>query len=471
MRFRAIALGVVSLFLLFERTAVRAQPAGGPDKTPFPDFGANNFPAGSNTQPFVLSQDYPTTLPDASLKPKFLGTDYRQDWYGYMIQARDYCLEGNEENDWVVQKNIKRKWYHMPWQHWGLNGREGLHGLTKEAQVMPQQLSVSQTIANGQTYAVGIFNEFGGYGIGEVWNDHMNPSLEKFNANGGFPEGTVVCKALFVDTPVNQVSYLSSPLQWSAYITQGYSAFRRSVQSVSLIQMDIAVKDPRAPTKWLFGTFIYNGQLLNSNRWKNLVPVGLMWGNDPQVKGDQYTNPAPSATMINPELSETVINTQRVHGALELPPTHLGWNGRLDGPVDNPNSSCMSCHMTAEYPQVSQMNPTFYSQPPARGGPQWMRWFQNTLCNTPFDQGPPAPGDVAPRSADFSMQLAISLQNFDTWKASQDGEAAADDAPAPPSPPGNVGPAPPPPAGVIVTPVIPGAKHKRKVYPIVRDER
>jgi hypothetical protein len=36
---------------------------------------------------------------------------------------------------------------------------------------------------------------------------------------------------------------------------------------------------------------------------------------------------------------------------------HLGWLGRLNGPVDNPQSACLSCHGTAQSPVVSPMVP------------------------------------------------------------------------------------------------------------------
>jgi hypothetical protein len=119
--------------------------------------------------------------------------------------------------------------------------------------------------------------------------------------------------------------------------------------------MDFAVRDKRVPgTGRIFGTFQYNGAATGKPGWDNLVPVGVMWGNDPQYTGDACTNKQPTETRINPHLKETAINTRP-----ELPPTHLGWNSRPDGPVDNPVNACVSCHMTAESAQVAPMNPTF----------------------------------------------------------------------------------------------------------------
>lgn len=109
-------------------------------------------------------------------------------------------------------------------------------------------------------------------------------------------------------------------------------------------------------------------------------------------------------TVINSKLKETIVNPDTE----ELPPTQLGWNGRLNGPVDNAMSSCMSCHMVAETPQHSQISPLFELNPPQPGSRAWMRWFRNIKCGERFDD------NAMP--TDFSLQLAISLQDFHAWR-------------------------------------------------------
>ena len=395
---------------------------------PFPDFGFLPPPAGPGkyTGPvFKLSQDYPKTKPGA--QPPFMKTDFKADWQGYMSQVRDYCFEGNTdhpdlEDDFRAENNTVRRWYHMPFQHWGPSGREGVHGMTKEAEVKPQALAVSQTF-DGQTYALGLYNDLAGYTIGQVWN--ADDPAAAF-AGTSFPEGATVCKVLFVDVPPAQVPSLANPLQWNAYITTSYQTQTRHLAPVSLIQMDIMVRDSRSPTEWVMGTFQYNGQLKNAKLWNNLVPVGLMWGNDPTITDNAYTNPLPAKTRINPALKETVINA-----TADLPPTHLGWNGRLNGPVDNPVSSCISCHMTAEYPEVSPLNPSFDPSLNSKPGDAvWMRWFTNLKGGTPFDATDPVDPARKPGSTDFSLQLAMTLQYFADWQL-QDGEFAEDYAAKP----------------------------------------
>lgn len=383
----------------------------------FPDFGFKPPENQYDGELFRLSQDYPQQpgqvpaffelLPLSPGQPHPVSSDYGS-WQPYLAAVKQYCLEGNVETQWAVQKNPKRRWYHMPWQHYGPAGREGIHGLTKEAEIQPQQLAHGQADA-GQTYAVGIYNDIGGYTIGQVWKDPMNPDPSVTSEPNSFLHGTVVCKALFADVKLEQVPFLVNPVVWDGYITESFTSSVRSVRPVALIQMDFAVRDDRIPgTGWVFGTFQYNGTVTGAPGWDNLVPVGVMWGNDPQVTGNGYTNPQPTRTRINPALQQTVINPGD-----DLPPTHLGWNGRLNGPVDNPVSSCMSCHLTGEAPQLSPMNPTFQPNPPPIGSDAWMRWFQNEPAGVPFDQ--------AARSTDYSLQLAAALANFYDWKCDESG--------------------------------------------------
>ena len=50
--------------------------------------------------------------------------------------------------------------------------------------------------------------------------------------------------------------------------------------------------------------------------------------------------------------------------------------------------------------------------PPSIGGKEWMEWFQNIECATPMN--PEA------YSTDFSLQIAISLENFFKVKNQQE---------------------------------------------------
>ena len=47
----------------------------------------------------------------------------------YLVTVLRYAYEGNVSVDWDVTTNKIRRWYHVPWLHWGKNGREYVHGL------------------------------------------------------------------------------------------------------------------------------------------------------------------------------------------------------------------------------------------------------------------------------------------------------------------------------------------------------
>jgi hypothetical protein len=402
------------------------------EKQGFPDFGfmvsSSEYFAKYSDQPvFRLKADFPTQEPKEM--PKFLSIDFKKESLKYIEAVRDYAFEGNLP-DWDPFKNTIRPWYHIPWLHPTTTGpgayppnggTEGFHGLIKEAPVGPKQLGPNLLGVTGDysVYAVTLINDMAGYAMHRMWKDPENPDprvLDKRFPNGGFPRGTVFAKLLFTDAPkgTDKVDYLVNPLQWKAYITENFwVSTNRVVGTVNLLQMDISVRDPRADrspenpqgTGWVFGTFVYNGQINNPNKFMNLVPVGLTWGNDPDNKVNK-TNPyPPTKTMVNKDLKETVIFESKT-----LPPQHLGWNGRLDGPADLNTVSCMSCHNTAQYPQATSLIPDGAAPdggatPPKQGGSEeWMKWFQNIECGTTMDPNT--------YSTDFSFQVAIALQNF-----------------------------------------------------------
>ncbi len=409
----------------------------------FPDFGfmvsQEEYATKWSDQPiFRLKTDFPKKLP-AELPAFLKKIDFQKNPLEYILAIRDYAFEGNLP-DWDPFKNKVREWYHIPWLHpttTGPNayppngGTEGFHGLIKEAPVTPEQLGPYQIGKNGNysVYAITLVNDFAGYAMGKMWADPENPDPKATDKRfgGGFPVGTVFAKLLFTDAPqgTDKIAYLENPLTWKAYITQNFwLSATREVTDVHLLQMDVAVRDARAEgpglTGWVFGTFVYNGQLNHRNKFMNLVPAGLTWGNDPENRVNK-TNPfPPTKTMVNPDLKQTVI-----FDGPQLPPQHLGWNGRLNGPADLNTTSCMSCHIAAQYPAITSLVPDTavpdgYTEPPLAGGTDaWMKWFQNVPCATSMD----------PRaySTDFSFQVAIALTNFFNVKSANARGAWASD--------------------------------------------
>jgi hypothetical protein len=420
----AFLLGVVALLTLAGATQ-KAAPASSA-RRPSPaaqqcGFGPGVFPNTKDSIPagwtgpvFQLSQDFPRTPPPAETLP-WAKINFRTNPKAYAMAVRDYIFEGNVNPDdpnapWVVQNNPVRKWYHAPWMHAGNNGREFIHGLTRELASLPGQIwknpPQNQRVQN---WAVGFYNAPGGYALGQVWCDPNNPNVTDVVK---FPEGTVSGKLLFTGGSTTQVPFVADSVTWTANINTVPTSptSPRAPQTVRLLQIDIAVRDRRATaTGWVFGTFIFDPDVESANPWEHMQPVGLQWGNDPTVTPtngkpirQSWLNPDP--TVVRPNLMQ-----------------HYGWADRLNGPVDNPVSSCMSCHATAGWPAVAltpQANMT---------DKQKLFWFRNVDSGVAFCQGQKIGTYQCPTqvSQDYSLQITFGVQNFMNSRPPAPGPAAS----------------------------------------------
>lgn len=190
---------------------------------------------------------------------------------------------------------------------------------------------------------------------------------------------------------------------------------------VRLLQIDIAVKDDRAGTTgWYFATYAYDRSIAGSSPWLKMVPVGLMWGNDPS----------------GPPLKESWINP----GAPAYAKAHLGFEERLNGPVDNPVSACMSCHSTAQARSLAFL---IADRSCASKREKWFRNLSGTTAFGRFDRSTPGceedlNGEVL-TAADYSLQLSDTVTRSLITPATFN-PCTFDDATPPPAPP----PPPPP---------------------------
>jgi hypothetical protein len=350
----------------------------------FPD--ARNPPPQGWTGPvFKLSQNYPQSLPGIS-NPPWLQFDFTNPTQApqYLNAVLNYCLQGNTADNFAdVSQNRVRKWYHAPWLHVGASGREFIHGMTRERPSRVGELGPAQTEQH-DNWAVGFYNSRGGYVLGRVWRDEQNPDPTRAR----FPAHTVTCKLIFTTAPLEQVPYLDGSLTWQGDINRATNADPRP--ELRLLQVDVAVRDPRADptTGWVFGTFQYEKDASTSaDWWMHLAPVGLMWGND-----------APRVLIEQPP-REQWINTSR---GQQL---HLGLRGLLNGPIDNPRSSCIACHGLAQVATVDDPEPSLPRVPSANASAATLqRYLRNIGSAEPYSE------DYT--SLDYSLQLQVGLANF-----------------------------------------------------------
>lgn len=371
-------------------------------------------PAPEYTGPrFEPNYNFPAQPPAAEARP-WEAINFRNDAGAYMEALLAYVLEGQDTTRWDVAANPVRQWYHMPWMGPGGQGREYISGLTSERRSRPGELGPRQTRCR-QNWAVGFYNPVGGHVLGRLWapvasGASMQPDLSALP----FPAGTVVAKALYTEATETEVDLLVGAPTIQARIVEdatpndadcpdtdaGNRPAPRTATTLRLLQLDVAVRDPDADseTGWVFGTFIYDGRLPGTDPWRKLRPVGLMWGNDERLSDQAAANgERPTQSIV---LSDFGIGRP------------FGRGRRMNGPVDNPDSACLSCHMTAQYPSPAGMSPPRNAQ--------WAVascWFRNLSQNTPFGlppRGTTACGTQAPRQVglDYSLQLAVGVRNI-----------------------------------------------------------
>jgi hypothetical protein len=321
---------------------------------------------------FKLSQDFPAELAAESCADGIRlweNFDFKTQSREYMTEILKYAFEGNLEIDWRVRENAVRKWVHAPWMHAGKYGREFVHGLTRERKTCRTELLGSREecapdAPQYQSWAIAVYNSRGAFYLGKVWEEMTqseNPTAKNFPAEG-FPAGSVSLKLIFTQADSSIAPFLENSVEWLADTKRARaSGFNggecpatgdpdsKCFDRLRLLQVDVAARDDRSPTGWVFGTFTYNKDAVpifeypfpsnlsrkekeNLQRWLKLEFVGLMFGNDEGVK--------PGGN-----LSESVINMQNPVTA------HLGCGGRLNGMIDAPAASCFSCHAQAETPR------------------------------------------------------------------------------------------------------------------------
>lgn len=230
-----------------------------------------------------------------------------------------------------------------------------------------------------------------------MWNKWGEPIAKGTK----FLNNTVTFKLLFTEATPDDIPFLEGSPTWKATIAKKplpYPSKERTPPvDLHLIQVDIAIRDQRADntTGWIFGTFQYHDSIKNGNPWKRLMPVCLMWGNDPDLTETKYNQgERPKESWVNPKATATLPKNR----------PYFGWLGRGNGPVDHFMSSCVSCHSTASHPAQAIM-------PGKKHENLIMDWFRNIKAGENF-----RPGEGI--SLDYSLQMSNGFKNYDAWSKS-----------------------------------------------------
>jgi hypothetical protein len=314
----------------------------------------------------------------------------------------------------------KAKWYNEPWLG---SIRESIHGTYAAGNFGPSVFPGTGLTSDFNTYVLTYYDERAVSTVYSFWGQNaMTPSFDTTKTQ--FPEGAVVVKlALFASNdPAKQKGWWPAtvgaaewplfvpipqpnpPLTGTPMVATGYA-----------MQFDIIVKDTKSAPKtgWVFSTLVFDTNA-PGDAWGKMVPLGAMWGNDPDVNSAANPNASLKENWINPKAPKYATQT-------------LGWGGRLSGPNDGArndimvdtkpilgqaNSSCLSCHSPAQWNVAAHKMPSFilpsYPNPntgpnqpafkpcgdqgqyicsPAPGSAEWMRWFQDRKGTQPMDAG------------------------------------------------------------------------------------
>ena len=424
-----------------------------------------DIPPRGAKQTFKLSADYPTSLPEDCKTCKWLNMPVSFQtafppaasgdawtvgkWDQYIASILSYVREGQDPNlrdeiGFQAKVGGRTRWFNVPWMAYDPTvGREYRHGTTNERTAQLSELIGPASSVKGsthflpkmnescktrfpagfETWSVGYYNEFGGYAVGKTIPKDGVPRVAEYDGSqmpAGLPfaEGTVVVKILTTNAPVDCVPYLKGSPEWQVNRhvydskAQRYSC-QRKVQTSRVVQIDVAVTDARSPTGWVYGTYAYNGDRDGATFWDRLAPLGVQWGADP------WTYPAVPKDSSLP-LQQSVANPNV--GIYQ----HMGCEGRLAGPVDNPQSSCMSCHGAAYTAKVGTILTMGGNVPPAFGFAGLCQVY--SADNSDYFQNRLPPQSYSGKfanlmSLDTSLQLEVAFGQY--------GQYATDGAPQP----------------------------------------
>lgn len=371
------------------------------------------------------------TLPTFNIRAnygEFQATDKSRPWIGKIGDIRlpgeaeklsqiilDYFYDSllvdskNIENNLIAQNSAteKSQWCHMPWLNVGEAGREAIHGLTKERDmeptaIYPETLSASFKKTGGSDWGIGFYNDIACASLNQVFGNYTGNGIEKpdpkfFQSssldkssgqlrNNLFPDGSASVKVLF--TTADLVA-LKNSFTWTAN-TSLPKQTQRGLRPMRLVQIDVAIKDRKIvgtspdADHWLMLSYYFDDNIKNNHLFANSTlkkdPRFIKTGLSPFLKmrpiGVQFGFDPTTSRIFKGSITNTTTN--EFHG---IKPN------LLNGPADNPTSSCLSCHGAAG--TKTRMVP----------GVKDYAHYKNMRKNGTLD---------------FSMQLAFAKRNFET---------------------------------------------------------
>lgn len=255
------------------------------------------------------------------------------------------------------------------------------------------------------------------------------------------PDGSVSFKMLFTTLQSEESKddshavypSLKEAYQWVAHVSTHREKTPRIVQKVSHVQMDIAIKDSRLKNlmaaqgathpddviPWAMLTYYFDPQYTNPifdsrskirlsdeeiakapEGLKHMRPIGLQYGLDKGNSVIFYVDGLGLAAN-NHKLPPSETGSQPVPGQAFM-------DTRLNGPADNPESSCLGCHAASGYRKFVGKDNFKFPKDYERGADVgWVDPVFGVMDNATYNE------QVKPAvNVDFNQQIRIGLQRY-----------------------------------------------------------
>lgn len=364
-----------------------------------------NTAAAQGLPRFHLKTDFDHIKPNKNDRPwKGMDISTPQGAFAFAVLLQKYVYDGmfeggdkNPDNNLIAQNNKEREWCHMPWLQAGDSGREWVHGLTKERDLYPSPtMEVYKAATKGSDWGVAYFNSYACATLAKVFGSERMPNsvLKIDESNSASQDGSLVAKFLF--TTANWPA-VKSAFKWTANLS-GPGNTARELGDARHIQMDIAVRDSSLKgtlselNHWVMVTYYFDPDYDYAAEYESTVggkspldkvanlPKGFF---KMRPQGVQLSFDAPaSAQGSEARFAEFTGASIIFKRAQTNEPA-----GRLNGPADNPKSSCLGCHGAAGT-KISMV-------PGVQTLQQWKSRTEHGL--------------------DFSQQLSLARRNIETY--------------------------------------------------------
>ena len=361
---------------------------------------------------FKFNYDYPLTY----IKPETPWTNVlngkpltKKNSYQYIMALKAHVGKSmktfvNEPQKW--NQSSQKGWYSMLWAGENIKktaweGRDAIYG-TYTGQILSKDVyKDSGLTVDIRNHAAIYYDKTAAFTLGQVWKkcDKSKktciPSVT--NKEAQFKEGSIIIKSAGVTATPEQWPVLDGAAKWQVYrkpfnLNGTIENEKAKVTDIRVGIFDIIVKDSIASpeTGWVFTTLVYDSSSFGKTAWDRMVPLGAMWGNDPDVNSAKYPTQELMETYINPNAPEwtkvTLGYGKRMSGPFDIA---VKYNVEVDGKIVKSlrSSSCLSCHGTSSFmnnyeDMITFFYPAkeFHSQPWKMykpGSIQWNEWFQN----------------------------------------------------------------------------------------------